>query len=177
MLFLDYENAGVYSSALLDAYMDYKHIWSDVHGGRQHLSFSLVISDGSSRVSTAVREVEQGLVQLSKQKLDPHFKKIFDDSVLDYQERWKVFEKELKDHSSVVASRAQADDHLADGPAPEPPMPPFGAICDSDGNIKDGSIAPYDASIFGLENARRDCRFEMIKIVREASPFNYDSSW
>ncbi|KAJ6563946.1 hypothetical protein B0H19DRAFT_849774, partial [Mycena capillaripes] len=26
---------------------------------------------------------------------------------------------------------------------------------------------PYPANIFGLDKARRDCRFEMIKIVKE----------
>ncbi|KAJ7195812.1 hypothetical protein GGX14DRAFT_674473, partial [Mycena pura] len=31
---LDYENAGVYSSALLDAYMDYKVMWRDIQQGR-----------------------------------------------------------------------------------------------------------------------------------------------
>ena len=37
---------------------------------------------------------------------------------------------------------------------PERPIPP-------------NDLVPYKASIFGLEKARRDCRFEMIKIVRE----------
>lgn len=29
----------------------------------------------------------------------------------------------------------------------------------------------YSATLFGLDRARRDCRFEMIKIVREVSAF------
>ena len=32
---LDYENAGVYTSALLDAYLDYKSIWTDIQVGTQ----------------------------------------------------------------------------------------------------------------------------------------------
>jgi hypothetical protein len=28
-------------------------------------------------------------------------------------------------------------------------------------------LTPYPANIFGLDKARRDCRFEMIKIVKE----------
>ena len=28
-------------------------------------------------------------------------------------------------------------------------------------------LVPYSADIFGLDKARRDCRFEMIKIVKE----------
>lgn len=31
------------------------------------------------------------------------------------------------------------------------------------------ALVPYPCDIFGLEKARRDCRFEMIKIVREVS--------
>ena len=30
---LDYENAGVYTSALLDAYLEYKTIWTDIQVG------------------------------------------------------------------------------------------------------------------------------------------------
>lgn len=36
----------------------------------------------------------------------------------------------------------------------EPPMPP-------------NALVPYPADLFGLDHAKRDCRFEMIKIVRE----------
>ena len=36
----------------------------------------------------------------------------------------------------------------------DPPFPP-------------NDLVPYRADIFGLDKARKDCRFEMIKIVRE----------
>ncbi|KDQ06256.1 hypothetical protein BOTBODRAFT_121779 [Botryobasidium botryosum FD-172 SS1] len=39
-------------------------------------------------------------------------------------------------------------------PAPGCPLPP-------------NDLAPYKPTIFGLDKARRDCRFEMIKIVKE----------
>ena len=33
--------------------------------------------------------------------------------------------------------------------------------------LEPNKIVPYKASVFGLDQAKRDCRFEMIKIVRE----------
>lgn len=33
--------------------------------------------------------------------------------------------------------------------------------------LEPNPLAPYKASIFGLDKAKRDCRFEMIKIVHE----------
>ncbi|KAJ7895749.1 hypothetical protein B0H13DRAFT_1498039, partial [Mycena leptocephala] len=33
---------------------------------------------------------------------------------------------------------------------------------------------PYPANIFGLDKARRDCRFEMIKIVKEVDAVAHD---
>ena len=38
----------------------------------------------------------------------------------------------------------------------EPPMPP-------------NNLKAYPADLYGLDHAKRDCRFEMIKIVREVS--------
>ena len=122
-----------------------------------------MISEGSSRDPTDVAQVEQGRAKLFQRKVDSGFKELFEGAAAHYQKRLDFYTKHKP----------------ADGPAPEPPLPPFGAICDPNGNIleDDSKIVPYDASIFGLEKARRDCRFEMIKIVREVSSFNYDISW
>jgi hypothetical protein len=35
-------------------------------------------------------------------------------------------------------------------------------------------VEPYPADAFGLDNAARDCRFEMIKIVREVNEVTFD---
>ena len=126
--------------------------------------FTPMISEGSFRDLTAIWEVDQGRVTPSKQVDDPYFEKIFAGAAVDYKKRL--------DHYNEVSVNHKP----ADGPAPERPMPPFGATCNSSGAIQPGSkIAPYNASISGLENALRDCRLEMIKIVREVSSFNYDS--
>jgi len=47
---------------------------------------------------------------------------------------------------------------LARPPPPEAPLSP-------------NSLKFYKPTVFGLDKARRDCRFEMIKIVREVSLF------
>lgn len=57
------------------------------------------------------------------------------------------------------ASRAETVPIHNFGP-PEPPMPP-------------NELVPYKGTIFGLDKARRDCRFEMIKIVREVRVFYF----
>jgi len=44
----------------------------------------------------------------------------------------------------------------ANPPSPQPPLPPI-------------DLVPYAADILGLTKALRNCRFEMIKIVREVS--------
>ncbi|KIP02241.1 hypothetical protein PHLGIDRAFT_79414 [Phlebiopsis gigantea 11061_1 CR5-6] len=103
---LDYENAGVYSSALLDAYMDYKVMWRNIQQGTarmltQGAPAEQVPSDGSDA------EAPQAVVAVA-----PHAADI------------------------------------------DPPFPP-------------NELVPYRADIFGLDRARKDCRFEMIKIVRE----------
>lgn len=35
-------------------------------------------------------------------------------------------------------------------------------------------VEPYKADAFGLDKAQRDCRFEMIKIVREVNAVTFD---
>ncbi|KAJ7742676.1 hypothetical protein DFH07DRAFT_750169 [Mycena maculata] len=99
---LDYENAGVYSSALLDAYMDYKIMWRNIQQVPT-LAPAVVLNTMPSPTTTVVSTVALPLSQ----------------------------------HSP-----------------PEPPIPP-------------NNLVPYKGSIFRLDKARRDCRFEMIKIVRE----------
>src|ERR1700710_1617257 len=79
---LEYENAGVYTSALLDAYMDYKNIWKTI------------------QVAT-----------------------------------WDVDNK-------------------------------FAVLLPPAAKLEDGS-EPYPTTLEGLDHARRDCRFQMISIVKE----------
>ncbi|KAF7341631.1 hypothetical protein MSAN_02060600 [Mycena sanguinolenta] len=141
---LDYENAGVYSSALLDAYMDYKVLWRDIQ--------------------QAAWEVDKGQSALTAKNALPEFaelqaesKAYYDKQVAEYQQQQQALQ------AAPPTTDPAADPNAAQPPAPvvpaqrtllEAPMPP-------------NNIVPYKGSQFGLDAARRDCRFEMIKIVRE----------
>ncbi|KAF7324485.1 Major facilitator superfamily MFS-1 [Mycena kentingensis (nom. inval.)] len=119
---LDYENAGVYSSELLDMYLEYKEI---ARGIRQ-----------------ALLGVEQEQVTLKAQPTKEEFKTRAAKAMEDYNKRLQAYQASPPAGSS-------------------PPMPP-------------NAIKPYDPSIFGLEEASTDCRFEMIKIVREVDAVAQD---
>ncbi|KAJ7700955.1 hypothetical protein B0H16DRAFT_1332585 [Mycena metata] len=108
---LDYENAGVYSSALLDAYMDFKVMWRNIQMDTQALSLIATPSDETNENEVDARP---------KQAV------------------------EVRPHEPV-----------------EVPLPP-------------NALTPYPANIFGLDKARRDCRFEMIKIVKEVDAVAQD---
>ncbi|KAF7328408.1 hypothetical protein MVEN_02556500 [Mycena venus] len=180
---LQYENAGVYSSALLDAYMDYKVMWRDIQ--------------------QAGWEVKQGQSMLTAKADIPQFADLALEAKADYTTRLKQHQRRIEEIQARNATKAlptpavsteegttesasadptqpAASDALSSAPAattravvkssttspapvafvsipeelPEAPMPP-------------NNLKPYKPDIFGLDAARRDCRFEMIKIVRE----------
>ncbi|KAK7435786.1 hypothetical protein VKT23_019484 [Stygiomarasmius scandens] len=149
---LDYENAGVYSSALLDAYMDFKVMWRNI--------------------STAIWEVEEGQSELTGKGDIPEFAELNREFKEHYQHQVDSYKQKMLEYSSSTAvvvadatETTETTDEESKAPTqsknltlprslPEEPIPP-------------NDLVPYKASIFGLEKARRDCRFEMIKIVRE----------
>ena len=130
------------------------------HNFRSEGSYRDPTAIGEIEQAIAVGEVEQAIAKLPRRGDNPQFETLFAEAEADYKKRLDFYNA-----NRVVGG-------------PERPMAPLGAIIDHDGVIQLGSkIAPYDASIFGLEDARRDCRLEMIKIVREVSSSNDDSSW
>ncbi|KAJ7132377.1 hypothetical protein C8R44DRAFT_773925 [Mycena epipterygia] len=105
---LNYDNVGVYTSALLDAYMEYKII--------------------RRNIQQAIWEVEEGRsVAIGKGNV-PKLAKLLSST------------KSNQDQQSLDQS--------------EPSMP-------------HNNLVPYGCSVLGLDNAMRDCRLEMVKIVRE----------
>ncbi|KAJ5294392.1 hypothetical protein N7508_009213 [Penicillium antarcticum] len=125
---LDYENAGIYTGGLLDAYAEYKTLWKDIHQ---------TISDVNSRNASArPREVVPGMKAYAES---------FD---ADYKER-------LTQYNGVVKT-IEANREAYKGVTVEKPLPP-------------NEVVPYRGDLFDLDKARRDCRFEMIKIVREVN--------
>ncbi|THV02549.1 hypothetical protein K435DRAFT_345614 [Dendrothele bispora CBS 962.96] len=167
---LDYENAGVYSSTLLDAYIDYKVMWRNIQ--------------------TTLSEVEQGQSELVVKADIPELSELSREANAYYEKQLAIYKKEFEQKDGTTPSAAKAPSVESDASdrawevlpsttttgsadaanaatkkqmpsvkkappeGPEPPMPP-------------NKLQPYKASIFGLDKARRDCRFEMIKIIRE----------
>lgn len=130
---LDYENAGIYTSSLLDAYMDYKYIWSQIQ----------------ERISA----VDKGLMTVQKSEEHTGLASYRDSFKTSFKTRMDAYEAAK---ALALAKPAQYGDLIL-----EPPMPP-------------NALVPYPADLFGLDHAKRDCRFEMIKIVREVNAVSLD---
>ncbi|KAK4694378.1 hypothetical protein P7C71_g3198, partial [Lecanoromycetidae sp. Uapishka_2] len=120
---LDYENAGVYASALLDAYM--VSIWE--------------VDNGISSVKA--QESTSDLVELAKLAED------------DYEMRLAKYKDAVQSDDKKGTKTIAASSIASRGTEDEP--------------LKPNKLVPYKASVYGLDQAKRDCRFEMIKIVRE----------
>ncbi|KAI0151373.1 hypothetical protein BJ166DRAFT_535843 [Pestalotiopsis sp. NC0098] len=162
---LDYENAGVYTSALLDAYTDYKYL-------------STMISESILNVQT------NGHIIYAKEDT-AEIKDYRDEVYADFREKALIFLEQVSHEGTESAGRARQlleDDRtkfdpsivsgmavvkVIDAGRPELPKtvrPP----------TKPNQVKPYHKSLLGLEKARRDCRLEMIKIVQEVDEVAID---
>ncbi|KAH8807212.1 hypothetical protein F5884DRAFT_899650 [Xylogone sp. PMI_703] len=130
---LDYENAGIYTNSLLDAYTDYKFIWS--------------------QIQERIAALDKNLITIYKLELHPSletYRKTFIDT---YTERKGLYDK--------AVALQKADPQRYGGVTLEAPLPP-------------NALVAYTPDLFGLDQAKRDCRLEMIKIVREVSEVTRD---
>ncbi|KAK4197962.1 hypothetical protein QBC40DRAFT_332216 [Triangularia verruculosa] len=128
---LDYEIAGIYTSALLDSYMAYKVMWEDLHN--------------------TIKELDRGAVGgLKRRPTDEKLLTYAQRASEDYNKRMENFNKYKAAVQKSGSYQQQEDLVLAE------PLPPT-------------KVEPYAADAFGLDEAARDCRFEMIKIVREVN--------
>nr|RBQ86854.1 hypothetical protein FVER53263_13019 [Fusarium verticillioides] len=130
---LDYENAGIYTNSLLDAYMDYKYIWS--------------------QIQERIAAVDKGLMTVKKAEEQDGLATYRESFAKSYEERLKAFKEAEK---TMLENPSQFRDIVL-----EPPMPA-------------NALQPYTADLYGLDHAKRDCRFEMIKIVREVKAVSLD---
>lgn len=121
---MDYEIAGVYTSSLLEAYLEYKSIWKEI----QLMTW----------------DVEHDLKILQAR---PH------------SSGMEQYAKCLKDCHDAAATAKPTDTTTNAKP---------------DTSLKPNPVQPYGADLFGLDTARTDCRFEMIKIVREVDAVTLD---
>ena len=93
-------------------------------------------------------DLEHGFAQIEARSSNKNLICYADNFNTDYSKRLDKFKEAEK--SLIATARGQAQIIL------EEPLPP-------------SSMEPFDADIFGLEKAKVNCRFEMIKIVREVS--------
>ncbi|KAF4946253.1 hypothetical protein FGADI_11330 [Fusarium gaditjirri] len=120
---LDYENAGIYTNSLLDAYM------------------------------VGIAAVDKGLMTVKKAEEQDGLATYRESFAKSYEERLKAFKEAEK---TMLENPSQFRDIVL-----EPPMPA-------------NALQPYSADLYGLDHAKRDCRFEMIKIVREVKAVSLD---
>ncbi|KAL7764027.1 hypothetical protein ACKLNR_005172 [Fusarium oxysporum f. sp. zingiberi] len=134
---LDYENAGVYTAALYDAYTDYKMMWGQIH--------TMIGGFNRNEIRLFTREA----LTIPKD-FDEDMKKDYKNKESHYNERVKAREEAENAAALAPYTLNKTRDHKPI----EKPLPI-------------NKFEPYKADIFGLEKAAHDCRFEMIKIVRE----------
>ncbi|EXK79721.1 hypothetical protein FOQG_15703 [Fusarium oxysporum f. sp. raphani 54005] len=141
---LDYENAGVYTAALYDAYTDYKMMWGQIH--------TMIGGFNRNEIRLFTREA----LTIPKD-FDEDMKKDYKNKESHYNERVKAREEAENAAALAPYTLNKTRDHKPI----EKPLPI-------------NKFEPYKADIFGLEKAAHDCRFEMIKIVREVDAVTRD---
>ncbi|KAF5847640.1 hypothetical protein GGP41_000326 [Bipolaris sorokiniana] len=137
---LDYENAGIYTGALLDAYMDYKSIWKHIQITNQ--------------------EFKPGTTDLVKSEPCRE--------LLEYTEECAPA---LKPAIQDTASTYTSDEYPESSENPQD-------LQQKKDTFRPNILhyEPYSALIVGLGKARRGCRLEMTKIVREVDAVTADLS-
>lgn len=131
----------MYSSALLDAYMDYKLIWKQIQTSKRFVFHLWALAD---ICSSAIWEVDNNVSSLAARTAAAALTEYAEDFNKAFAEQKKKYEASQKPDNRGAITQG----HI------EEPIPP-------------NKVVPYGGDIFGLDKARRDCRFEMIKIVRE----------
>lgn len=133
---LDYENAGIYTGALLDAYMDYKALWKQISNATYELE--------SSRATINMGEPSEEIAKLARVREFPSGKT-------------NSTTRQITEGSSTSSTVTEVRDQQQL------------AVLEEDNpissDIKEVSVFP--PSFAGLIQARKVCRFEMSKIVRE----------
>ncbi|KAI6780910.1 uncharacterized protein J7T54_007390 [Emericellopsis cladophorae] len=154
---LTYENAGVYTSALLDIYMDYKSIWKQI----QIANFEHKNRRADMRIAKVPKEV-QALAEAKAAAA----------AAAAASSTPEQIPEAPKDSSRGIATRVAESDKDA-------PKSNTVARVPSSSNASDSNktpefqvpdlidFTPYSPTILGLDKARRHCRNEMIKIVTE----------
>jgi hypothetical protein len=99
-----------------------------------------------ANVPTAIGDLESDIIAVTPKDESSGMKDYATNFDIDYEER-------LKQYTGVVKA-IEANPEAYKGVTVEKPLKPT-------------KLVPYKGDFFDLDKARRDCRFEMIKIVRE----------
>ncbi|KAK6200853.1 hypothetical protein LQW54_009436 [Pestalotiopsis sp. IQ-011] len=162
---LDYENAGVYTSALLDAYTDYKYL--------------------STMISESILNVQNNGHIIYARDDTAEIQDYRDEVYADFREKALMFLEQVSHEGTESAGKARRlleDDRTKFDPAIVSGMAVVKVVDASRPELprtvrpptKPNQVKPYHKSLLGLEKARRDCRLEMIKIVQELGALEQD---
>ncbi|KAL7911420.1 hypothetical protein GGI35DRAFT_492688 [Trichoderma velutinum] len=178
---LTYENAGVYTGALLDMYMDYKSIWKQIQVANFELKnrrADITIAEPSEEVRELAIERENALAAIAEREKALAAKaKLLEGIPADMsvtkqpvpeqnvpgsvpQEESKQSEEPQATTNSPATDMQVSTPSTATPPQQDvpPPIPKIADLID---------FNPYKPTAMGLDKARRDCRNEMVKIVAE----------
>lgn len=136
---LDYENAGIYTGALLDSFMDYKALWKQINHSIWELE--------AGRATIEMCEVTEEMATLAVVHPTPQDIQRLSTGANETPESRKA--RETKD---AVAKKIASRDPTKHGET------------DADNFT---TYPPFSPSFAGLIRARKICRSEMAKIVRE----------
>lgn len=135
---LDYENAGIYTGALLDAYMDYKALWKQISNATYEIE--------ANRATIEMGEPSEEIFKLAKVR----------DLPLEDRAR---SQNTASAKPLILETEGDSEGQLTavslDRPGKQPDEPAIKVI------------PVFQPSFAGLIEARKVCRFEMSKIVRE----------
>ncbi|KAL7932791.1 hypothetical protein V8C35DRAFT_306790 [Trichoderma chlorosporum] len=147
---LSYENAGVYTGALLDMYMDYKSIWKQI----QVANFELKNRRADIRAAEPSEEVRA--LAIEKENELAARAKLPTSTPAD-----AVAGLPPSEAPGVAVTQQTAPGDNTTAPQQDlsrPTVPKVPDLID---------FHPYKPTAMGLDRARRDCRNEMVKIVME----------
>jgi hypothetical protein len=112
-------------------------------------------------IRIAAWEVENGQSTLTVQNAPPELAELQAEAREYYDKEMIQYQQKTRTDPATDPNEGQA----ASQQTPAPLVPAQQALFDAP--IAPNNLVPYKGNQFGLDAARRDCRFEMIKIVRE----------
>lgn len=157
---LVYENANIYTSALLDSFMDYKALWKQI----QIAMYEVEQKNAKAYKAIPSSRTTAFLASIKSTPQLPQGEPPSNQNVLENGD--DSHSEDTHTSPDIIPSAKTAVDGV--GTKNVGSWPKYNSTFVP--NILD--LSPYEPDVIGLDKARRDCRFEMTKIVNEASVRN-----